>query len=74
LRAEGQLSGRWVEELVAACEQALEESGRVALDLTGVTFVDANGSAALRALRRKAGVTVVRASAYVAEILREAAR
>jgi hypothetical protein len=71
LRAEGQVSGRWVEELVAACERALETSGRVALDLAGVTFVDAHGTAALRTLRQKAGVGIVRASAYVAEVLRE---
>jgi anti-anti-sigma regulatory factor len=41
---EGKLAGQWVEELARAVAVARSaESGRVRLDLTGVTFVDSEG-------------------------------
>lgn len=48
LLIEGRLAGPWVEELRAYCRTVVENQQRCALiDLTGVTFVDAEGKALL---------------------------
>jgi anti-anti-sigma regulatory factor len=70
LLAEGRISGRWIEELQGACDRAVAETGGLALDVAGVTFVDPDGARVLRGLARAGGVTFVHASAYVAEILK----
>ena len=50
-KLEGRLAGPWVEELDACWRQmAANTPGRRVIDLTGVTFVDANGKALLMRL------------------------
>ncbi|HSD29138.1 MAG TPA: hypothetical protein VLL75_17690 [Vicinamibacteria bacterium] len=70
LLAEGRISGRWIQELQGACERALAEDGGLALDVAGVTFVDPDGARVLRVLARAGGVTLLHASAYLAEVLK----
>lgn len=48
---EGRLAGPWVEELRTYCRRVLEPQQRCTMiDLTGVTFVDAEGKALLAQL------------------------
>lgn len=48
LRLEGRLAGLWVEVLNTSCRQILATEQRcVVIDLTGVTFIDADGKAIL---------------------------
>jgi ABC-type transporter Mla MlaB component len=45
---EGRLAGPWVEELHSCWRQmAVSQQGRTVIELTGVTFVDAEGKALL---------------------------
>lgn len=57
LRLEGQVVGRWVEELRQACAAFLTPAGApeapLVLDLSEVSFVDADGVALLRDLIRR---------------------
>jgi hypothetical protein len=62
---EGRLVGPWVGELRRA---VAELDGRKAIDLAGVTFADAEGVAALRALRR-AGAELVGASGFLLALI-----
>jgi anti-anti-sigma regulatory factor len=51
LRLEGRLAGLWVEVLNTSCRQILaREQQCVVVDLTGVTFIDADGKAILSRL------------------------
>lgn len=51
LTLEGRLFGPWVEELDACCQRLSLSHGRcVMIDLTGVTFIDADGKAILSRL------------------------
>jgi hypothetical protein len=51
LRLEGRLAGLWVEVLNTSCRQILAREQRcVVVDLTGVTFIDADGKAILSRL------------------------
>ncbi|NGZ60987.1 MAG: hypothetical protein CV081_10865 [Nitrospira sp. LK265] len=51
---EGRLAGPWVEELSASCRQMSARQQRCAMiDLTGVTYIDANGKALLACLWRR---------------------
>ncbi|TKB90364.1 MAG: hypothetical protein E8D40_11430 [Nitrospira sp.] len=51
LVVEGRLAGPWVEELNAYCRKMSEDHERCAvIDLTGVTFIDADGKALLASL------------------------
>ncbi|MBX3330901.1 MAG: hypothetical protein KF722_10900 [Nitrospira sp.] len=51
LRLEGRLAGPWIEELSASCHQMSVKQRRcVMIDLTGVTFIDAEGKALLTRL------------------------
>lgn len=51
LVVEGRLAGPWVEELRVYCRRVAENQQRCAMiDLTGVTFVDADGKALLAQL------------------------
>ena len=54
-RLEGRLEGAWVVELEKCCRGRAAGMGRQLLrvDLTGVTFVDAAGTAQLAAMRRQ---------------------
>ena len=54
LTLEGRLFGPWVEELNACCRRLPLSHGRpVMIDLTGVTFIDAEGKALLARLWRE---------------------
>jgi anti-anti-sigma regulatory factor len=74
LQLEGRLAGRWVQELEECWQRtaATQQKPIVRVDLTGVTFVDAEGQACLVGLHRQ-GVELVAADcltkAIVAEIL-----
>ncbi len=51
---EGRLAGPWVEELATCCRQIPPSMhDRLVVDLTGVTFIDANGKALLIDLWRQ---------------------
>ncbi|MDH4082972.1 MAG: hypothetical protein OEV99_04300 [Nitrospira sp.] len=51
---EGRLTGPWVEELNAVCRQMPVRRQRCAvIDLSGVTFIDADGKALLARLWRQ---------------------
>ena len=68
LTLEGNLAGPWVEECRCACERETARGLELALDLTDVRFVDAEG---VRVLRQMAAAGVVRrSSSFVAELLR----
>jgi len=73
LRVEGALSGPWVPELQAACEQVLTEARPITLDLGGVSFVDRSGAHLLQSLGREQAVTLANPPPFVREILREEA-
>ena len=62
---EGRLVGPWVGELRRT---VAEGDGQRSVDLTGVTFADAEGVAALRALR-SAGTELVGASGFLAALI-----
>ena len=48
---EGKLAGPWVEELNSYwCQMPLNQRSCTVIDLTGVTFIDANGNALLTKL------------------------
>ena len=63
VRAAGRLAGPWVAELSRALEE-LSASRSVELDLTEVSFADADGVALLRTLRKRGSVHL-RCSAFV---------
>jgi hypothetical protein len=65
LMLEGRLVGPWVVELR---QIVAEIEGPTSLDLAGVTFADADGVAALRALR-VAGTDLVGASGFLAALM-----
>jgi ABC-type transporter Mla MlaB component len=68
LRVEGEVAGRWVEELRKSCEGALSRSVQVALDLAGVSFIDVDGIALLRGLMDRR-VVLTNLSSFIAEQL-----
>jgi anti-anti-sigma regulatory factor len=68
LKLEGKLLGPWVSEVREAWAQAAARSGRIRLDLSAVSFVDAAGAQLLRELRRQ-GLTFAACSPFVAELL-----
>jgi anti-anti-sigma regulatory factor len=71
LRAEGRVTGRWVEELRSSCElQALSDGIRLTLDLAEVSFVDAAGIRLLKELRSRC-VTLLSLSPLVTEQLKD---
>jgi predicted nuclease with RNAse H fold len=70
LRLDGKVIGRWVGELRRCCEEVLLVPGQhLALDLRGVTFIDANGVALFRELTER-GVALTNCSPFAAEQLR----
>ena len=65
LLLEGRLVGPWVAELRRT---VAEVDGPTSIDLAGVTFADAEGVAALRALRGE-GTALVGASGFLAALI-----
>jgi hypothetical protein len=55
VRAAGRLAGPWVAELSRAIDK-LPASRSIELDLTDVSFADADGLALLRTLRRRRSI------------------
>jgi anti-anti-sigma regulatory factor len=53
---EGQLSGPWVAELQQLCEAALGRNRRLRLELSGVSFMDAQGISLIRSLSARVSV------------------
>jgi ABC-type transporter Mla MlaB component len=68
LKLEGKLQGPWVLEANDAHALAASEASRTCLDLSGLTFADAEGADLLRELIRS-GAHVVGCSSYIAELL-----
>jgi hypothetical protein len=73
LRLEGQVIGPWVEELRRVCSQVLGHNGhggtRLVIDLSGVSFLDADGVALFRELAARR-VLFTDCSAFIAEQLK----
>jgi ABC-type transporter Mla MlaB component len=72
LKLEGKLQGPWVLEAQDVCALSAAQVSRTCLDLSGLTFADAEGVAFLRELIRR-GVQVVGCSSYIAELLQVSA-
>jgi ABC-type transporter Mla MlaB component len=70
LKLEGQVRGRWVDELRRACVEALAATGRLTLDLADVSFIDASGVALFQELAAR-GVALSKCSLFAAELLKE---
>jgi ABC-type transporter Mla MlaB component len=70
LQIEGDVKGRWVEELRRSCEEALSRGTQLTLDLAGVSFIDLEGIALFRALLNRR-VALTRLSSFTAEQLRD---
>lgn len=70
LKLEGKLLEPWIGELDEACRRATAGTSTPTLDLTGLSFIDAPGTVALRNLRRR-GARLVGCSPLVAELLKE---
>jgi anti-anti-sigma regulatory factor len=72
LRLEGQVIGPWVTELRRICAEMLANSAqrenRLVLDLSGVSFLDADGVALFRELSGR--VLLTNGSAFIAEQLK----
>ena len=72
LKLEGRVVGPWVSELRQVCETHLSEGRSLKLDLTDVTFADADGVVVLTAFKTR-GVTLKHCSPFVEEQLRSIA-
>ena len=70
LQIEGDVKGRWVEELRRSCEEALSRGTQLTLDLAGVSFIDLEGIALFRALLNRR-VALTRPSSFAAEQLKD---
>jgi anti-anti-sigma regulatory factor len=68
---EGRISGPWVGELQRLCQTALDANRRLTLDLTHVSFIDADGLALFRRLLR-GNVRLKGGSSFVMEQLKNA--
>ena len=68
---EGQIAGRWVDELRAVLDEAraATRDAAVTLDLKDVTFIDASGLALFEEVG--SAVAVINCSLFAAEQLRE---
>jgi anti-anti-sigma regulatory factor len=70
LKLEGELAGRWVQELRRTCDDALQDGAdSLLLDLRAVTFIDLDGVALFRELGDR--VSVTNCSFFAAEQLKE---
>lgn len=72
LRLEGRIAGALVPELRRLCRELLADSAQpqLILDLSDVSFIDADGIALMRELSRF-NFTVTNYSPFIAELLRE---
>jgi anti-anti-sigma regulatory factor len=73
LRLDGQVAGPWVDTLRRACDNArpaADDPGGMVLDLSGVSYIDANGLALFHELTAN-GAELTNGSMYVAEQLKE---
>jgi ABC-type transporter Mla MlaB component len=68
LKLEGKLQGPWVLEVHDAYALSESQVSRACLDLSGLTFADAEGATLLFELIR-GGAQVVGCSSYIAELL-----
>ena len=72
-RIEGQVGGPWIEELRRVCNETLGDNGhgsqRLVLDLSDVSFIDADGVALFRELTARR-VILTNASLFVTEQLK----
>jgi ABC-type transporter Mla MlaB component len=68
LKLEGKLQGPWVLAARDACALSRAQASCTRLDLSGLTFADAEGAALLFELIRS-GAKVVACSSYIAELL-----
>ena len=71
-RLEGRLAAAWVGELRQVCETLVTEGRALKLDLTDVTFADADGVAVLTGFKTR-GVTLKNCAPFVDEQLRSTA-
>ncbi|HEY3242034.1 MAG TPA: hypothetical protein VGM03_01670 [Phycisphaerae bacterium] len=71
LKLEGRLVGPWVGQLRLTCDQARGAGAGLVLDLSDVTFVDAEGLCLLQELAA-GGVGINNRSRFIAELLRSA--
>ena len=70
LKLEGQVRGRWVDELRLACLDALAAGGsRLTLDLADVSFIDSAGLSLFEELAAR-DVAVANCSLFAAELLK----
>jgi anti-anti-sigma regulatory factor len=69
LRLEGKLVGPWLDELRQACQMLPDSPSALALDLSGVNFVDRAGAKYLRTLLGQ-GAQVTNCTPFVAELLK----
>ena len=75
LKLEGRIMGPWVSELRRTWTSVANAAGRtpVPVDLSGVSFVDANGRDLLREIQ-KSGGDLVGASGFLCHLLAEDSR
>jgi hypothetical protein len=71
LRAEGQITGPWVDELRTACDlHSFSDDVRLSLELADISFADNAGITLLRELRNR-GIRLTRATPFLAEQLKD---
>jgi hypothetical protein len=68
LRVEGEVKGRWVEELRRMCEESLSRGPQLILDLAGMSLIDVDGIALFRVLTDR-NVVLANPSLFIAEQL-----
>jgi ABC-type transporter Mla MlaB component len=68
LLVEGKLLKEWIEELQQALTQARQDGTAIALDLSGLRFIDEEGVRFLRECRRR-GASLLGASPFVSALL-----
>lgn len=73
VRLEGEINGRWVDELRRVCDRALvgavADERRLVLDLANVSSIDPAGLALFRELATR--LVVTNCSPYLAELLKD---
>ena len=70
LRIEGRLVSGWIPELMTACHVRRTRLHCVELDIGGLSFADADGIEALRALAVQ-GLQITNCSPFMVELMRE---
>ena len=68
LLLEGKLLKEWIEELQEAVAQTRRNAAAIALDLSGLRFIDDEGARFLRECRGR-GASLLRASPFVSALL-----